>query len=238
MIEFAPFQKYLKGKIKPDARQGTIDTSPEYKEFLDSLARPAPVEPVLTATEEEPKTTPLIEYLRTQKAAKAEKEKIQKEKMRVAKLAAAQAKANAAKLRAEKSQKAETGTNKPVETARDGKPTAARGGRGGKPGGKAKESQRSKQHPQPKNPAPSNPENPSAEPQAAPVETQNAPASSPIMSPSVTADVPNTGATSGQGFRGRGRGRARPHGVYRPGTGRGGRRGGNEGKPLATVAEG
>jgi len=226
MVEFAPFQKYVKGKIKPDPRQGTIDNSPEYKEFLESLTQTTSSEPVAPAPEEGVTTTPLIEYLRTQKAARAAKEKANKEKMRVAKVEAAQAKANAqtAKLRAEKMQKAEStkGGEQPV---RDGK-TAGRGGRGGRgvnpnSGNKSKGGQ-------------------------APKEIQTAEGSSATVSNETPADsaspVTNDSAHPGstQPVRGRGRGRARPRGVYRPGAGRGGRGRGNstDGRPVGAIPDG
>jgi regulator of nonsense transcripts 3 len=245
MIEFAPFQKYVKGKSKPDARQGTIDTSPEYKEFLDSLSQPVPSEPVVTATEG-PTTTPLIEFLRSQKTAKAEKEKANKEKLRLAKIAAVQAKANAQteKLRAEKMQKGIAAANKTGDvtgSSKQGGGGSGRGSRGGK-APKLKDAQRSNRAQQPQNTDKSvnAPVTVGSSSQAPVVET--------IASAVATQLPPNTAPTAAngsgaQGFRGRGRGgRARPHGVYRPDTGRGARRGGgagsNESKPPSGAAEG
>jgi hypothetical protein len=249
MIEFAPFQKFVKGKSKIDTRQGTIDTSPEYKEFLDSLTQPAPpsTEPVTT---DEVKTTPLIEYLRSQKAARAEKEKINREKVRLAKIVAVQAKANAqsAKLRAEKMQKVEVAaaTSKVGESSKPS--TSARGGRsGGKSAGKGKEVQRAKaqrqQHPRQEQQKAKEGtaivlmgESSTIDIPVNPVPPQNA---SPVATTVVLNAANGGGNTGTPGLRGgRGRGRARPHGVYR--GGRGGRRGaaGNEGKSPANVAEG
>lgn len=256
MIEFAPFQKFVKGKPKADPRQGTIDTSPEYKEFLDSLTQPqpSPSDPI-EANEDERKTTPLIEFLRSQKTARAEKERVNREKMRIAKIAAVQAKANAqtAKLRAEKMQKvaAEGQGNKSVES---GKQVAGRGGRGGKAAGRGKDVQRAKaqqQRQQQQQQLPKAQEGAAitligeASTNETPVVSFPSQNTSPITIITTPTPTANTaiggGGGGGQGFRGgRGRGRARPHGVYRPGAGRGGRRGGgasNEGRPPVSVAE-
>jgi regulator of nonsense transcripts 3 len=265
VIEFAPFQKFVKGKTKTDARQGTIDTSPEYKEFLDSLAQPPPPpssfsDPI--EVEEEHKTTPLIEYLRTQKTAKAEKDKINREKARVAKIAALQAKANAqtAKLQAERTQKAAV-ANKSIESGKQGvadggTPPAGgtgrgrgrggkSGGRGGKDGQRSKAQQREQQQQQQKSKSQEGPIVTSMDEALTndiPVNsTSQQNTSPPLMTspPTSTANTENEGSSSGQGFRGRGRGRARPHGVFRPGAGRGGRRGGGkEGKSSASAADG
>ena len=222
MIEFAPYQKVVKGKIKPDARQGTVESSPEYKEFLESLSQPVPSEQVLaSAQEEEVKTTPLIEYLRTQKAARAEKERIQKEKLRLAKVAAVQAKANAQaeKLRAEKLAKATE--NMAAKAAETGK-VAGRGGRGGRTGGKGKDVARAKTQAAQQKPVPST-SNDGSNIEAAAVSTQSVPPVSPVVP---QGEQGATSSGGGAGFRGgRGRGRGRPQGVYRAG-GRGGRRGG------------
>lgn len=248
MIEFAPFQKFVKGKTKIDTRQGTIDTSPEYKEFLDSLTQPEPPSADPGTADEEIKTTPLIEFLRTQKAARAEKERISREKARLAKIAAVQAKANAqtAKLRAEKMQKVEAAATTKVGESSKPSSSVARGGRsGGKSAGKGRDVQRSKsqQQHQPRQEQKAKEGNSIvlvgrssiSETPVNPVLPQN---SSPVAT-TVELSTVNGGSNSGApGSRGgRGRGRARPHGVYR---GRGGRRGaaGNEGKSSANVAEG
>jgi len=244
MIEFAPFQKYVKGKQKPDTRQGTIDTSPEYKEFLDFLAQPPATEPV-TTTDNEHTTTPLIEYLRAQKAAKAEKDRINREKLKASKVAATKAKANAQKVKGEKAVKAvNTGDVKVGgEQVREGKQGAIRGGRGvSKAVNRAAQRARTQQQGSPEK----------TEGSAASSTTSSSIAHSPVVD-AISADVaagssaaaaasPNS-ATSvpQQGFRGRGRGgRARPHGVYRPGAGRGGRRGGigAEAKPTTNSSDG
>ena len=262
MIEFAPFQKSVKGRIKPDARQGTIDTSPEYKEFLDSLAEPTSSEPVTLSVQEEPTTTPLIEYLRHQKAVKAEKERTNKEKARLAKIAALQAKANeqSAKLRADKLAKTEGSQTKGVDTVKEGKqvgvPPSRGGGRGGRGGGgRGRDAPRGKsqaQKPQSsgKNRQVQNNATIVNEP-AAPIaaDTSNAGTvqnvKSPAQPPAIANDSPSEGGISGgsvehpgRGGRGggRGRGRSRPYGVYRPGGGRGGRRGGNSGGGNDTKA--
>lgn len=252
MIEFAPFQKFVKGKTKVDTRQGTIDTSPEYKEFLDSLNQPAPPSTDPVTADEEVKTTPLIEFIRTQKAARAEKERINREKVRLAKIAALQAKANAqtAKLRAEKMQKVEAAaaTNKVGESSKPSG-SATRGGRGGgKSSGKGKDVQRAKAQQQQKHQQQSRQEQKAKEGTAIVLVGEGSTTEIPVnpvppqsASPAETAavlNIANGGGNSGApGLRGgRGRGRARPHGIYR---GRGGRRGGasNEGKSPTSVAE-
>jgi regulator of nonsense transcripts 3 len=61
------------GRRRNDARQGTIDQDPEFKEFLESLTAPLtkPAAPDADAQKEEKvKTTPLIEALREKKANK------------------------------------------------------------------------------------------------------------------------------------------------------------------------
>ncbi|KAG0299017.1 hypothetical protein BGZ96_000049 [Linnemannia gamsii] len=90
-VEFAPFQKIPREQRKADTKQGTIEEDPDYIAFLQSLtADPtdAEKEMKLSGTEQllkesaiNPKSTPLLEALRAQKAA-------------------AQAKAQAAKLAA------------------------------------------------------------------------------------------------------------------------------------------
>ncbi|KAL7422102.1 hypothetical protein Q5752_002745 [Cryptotrichosporon argae] len=79
VVEFAPVQKTpVKAKTKADARMGTIDDDPDYLSFLESLngsgpskaaeialgsATPAPAPAV-------PTSTPLLDHLRSKKAAK------------------------------------------------------------------------------------------------------------------------------------------------------------------------
>lgn len=88
-VEFAPFQKIPKKTTKRDARQGTIDQDPEYIAFLEILKTGAPLQaastlPSINATVnpadgvvgtdkplDKPTSTPLIEFIRAQKAAGA-----------------------------------------------------------------------------------------------------------------------------------------------------------------------
>ncbi|CAO3639908.1 unnamed protein product [Cunninghamella echinulata] len=97
VVEFAPYQSIPKEHKVPDARQGTIEEDPDYQRFMDSLKaeenkpdnetevvegasqierlenRIAMISAQTLATEQanKPKTTPLLEHLRAQKAAKA-----------------------------------------------------------------------------------------------------------------------------------------------------------------------
>ncbi|KAG0042863.1 hypothetical protein BGZ83_012085 [Gryganskiella cystojenkinii] len=78
-VEFAPFQKVPREQRKADTKQGTIEDDPDYQAFLQSLtAEPteAEKEMKLSGTEQllkesalNPKSTPLLEDLRAQKAA-------------------------------------------------------------------------------------------------------------------------------------------------------------------------
>ncbi|KAF9116579.1 hypothetical protein BGX27_001435 [Mortierella sp. AM989] len=96
-VEFAPFQKVPRDQRKTDAKQGTIEEDPEYIAFLQSLnAEPVEAEKEMKLSETElllketavnPKSTPLLEALRAQKAA-------------------AQAKAQAAKIAARQARQA------------------------------------------------------------------------------------------------------------------------------------
>ncbi|KAG0322385.1 hypothetical protein BGZ97_006999 [Linnemannia gamsii] len=96
-VEFAPFQKIPREQRKADTKQGTIEEDPDYISFLQSLtADPtdAEKEMKLPGTEQllkesaiNPKSTPLLEALRAQKAA-------------------AQAKAQAAKMAARQARQA------------------------------------------------------------------------------------------------------------------------------------
>ncbi|CAI6245392.1 unnamed protein product [Periconia digitata] len=73
VLEYAPYPKIQGGRRRNDARQGTIDQDPEFKEFLESLTAPLtkPAVPEADAQKEEKvKTTPLIEALREKKANK------------------------------------------------------------------------------------------------------------------------------------------------------------------------
>jgi len=117
VVEFSPFQKIPKEHKPADPRQGTIESDPDYIAFVESLSvADAPLPNVndakdglsnverlenrismLTAQNHQaeqankPKTTPLLDHLRAQKAAQA----AAKSKAQAAKAAAKQAKAQA-----------------------------------------------------------------------------------------------------------------------------------------------
>ncbi len=99
LVEFAPYQKIPKqSKGKPDTRKGTLEQDPDFQSFVESLKASvqAPIAseqikgyyfPISNESANKPqeassqnKVTPLIEYLRSQKAAAAAKAKIQREK--------------------------------------------------------------------------------------------------------------------------------------------------------------
>ncbi|KAJ3124340.1 hypothetical protein HK100_011270 [Physocladia obscura] len=108
-VELAPFQKIPKLKAKVDYRANTIDTDPEYMEFLDSLNKdpaaiadpgtssPPTATPVATgisaattppqpsAPQFDPKSTPLLDDLRAKKAAIREAAERKKETAAAAK---------------------------------------------------------------------------------------------------------------------------------------------------------
>ncbi|GAA5845938.1 hypothetical protein JCM5353_008173 [Sporobolomyces roseus] len=71
VVEFAPYQKMPTPPSKPDPRQGTIDQDPDFLAF--QIALTAPPDPADTPAEplpdHNPKSTPLLEHLRAQKAA-------------------------------------------------------------------------------------------------------------------------------------------------------------------------
>ncbi|KAK2751177.1 hypothetical protein FQN57_000254 [Myotisia sp. PD_48] len=74
-LEFAPFPRVPSGRVRPDARLGTIDQEPEFITFLQNLTNP-PTKDTEEETEEpekdeKPHITPLIQYLREKKAHKA-----------------------------------------------------------------------------------------------------------------------------------------------------------------------
>ena len=78
VLEFAPYMKLPSNRKRNDARQGTIDQDPEFKEFLESLTAPItkPAAPDAEPQKEEKvKTTPLIEALRERKANKEKPQK-------------------------------------------------------------------------------------------------------------------------------------------------------------------
>lgn len=75
-MEFAPYAKVPGGRVRKDARQGTIDQDPEFFAFLESLTQPITKPTVETATDGEEKKdsvtiTPLVQYIKEKKANKA-----------------------------------------------------------------------------------------------------------------------------------------------------------------------
>lgn len=89
MVEFAPFQKIVKKKLrKKDAKTGSIDDDPEYKKFLETYSieeEKTSISPETLLGDIEAKareligrrTTPLLEYI---KSRKLEKQRIREEK--------------------------------------------------------------------------------------------------------------------------------------------------------------
>ncbi|ORX91373.1 hypothetical protein K493DRAFT_339399 [Basidiobolus meristosporus CBS 931.73] len=100
VVEFAPFQKIPKENQKPDPREGTLEEDPDYLAFLETLkeekenkesngisdgttqlekleARLSKESVVPLSTNSTPKSTPLLDYLRAQKAASKSKKKNQ-----------------------------------------------------------------------------------------------------------------------------------------------------------------
>ncbi|XP_053733507.1 regulator of nonsense transcripts 3A [Synchiropus splendidus] len=89
VVEFAPFQKISKKKLKKkDSKTGSIDEDPEYKRFLEnyscdeekSMANPETLLGEIEAKTREliaKRTTPLLEYIRNKKI---EKQRIREEK--------------------------------------------------------------------------------------------------------------------------------------------------------------
>ncbi|KAL5222902.1 hypothetical protein ABZP36_027615 [Zizania latifolia] len=83
LVEYAPSQQVLKSNTKKDVRQGTIMKDPEYLEFLESISKPAEhlqsAEIQLerkeaeraAAGKEPPIVTPLMVFVRQQRAAKS-----------------------------------------------------------------------------------------------------------------------------------------------------------------------
>ncbi|KAJ7029287.1 midasin nuclear AAA ATPase [Mycena alexandri] len=82
VVEFAPYQKVPPEKKKTDARSGTIEKDEDYISFIESLnaqssnAEPVSLESLIAANQPAPapKTTPLLEALKAEKAAQKEKE--------------------------------------------------------------------------------------------------------------------------------------------------------------------
>ncbi|KAI9687731.1 MAG: hypothetical protein M1822_001811 [Bathelium mastoideum] len=76
-VEFAPYNRIPSGRVRRDARQGTIDQDPDFIAFLESLTTPI-AKPASTdnnvdgnvAEKEKVTTTPLIEHIREMKAKK------------------------------------------------------------------------------------------------------------------------------------------------------------------------
>ncbi|KAK4058831.1 hypothetical protein OIO90_000277 [Microbotryomycetes sp. JL221] len=80
LVEFAPFQRSPLVAVKPDPRQGTIDDDPDYIAFKEALEAPTPAEtsnPDVLAPLD-PKSTPLLEHLRAQRAAEKAAKKAKK----------------------------------------------------------------------------------------------------------------------------------------------------------------
>ncbi|THV05723.1 hypothetical protein K435DRAFT_849719 [Dendrothele bispora CBS 962.96] len=78
VVEFAPYQKVPSDKKKADARNGTIEKDEDYISFINSLnasstSEPVSVEALIASTQPapQPKTTPLLEALKAEKAEKA-----------------------------------------------------------------------------------------------------------------------------------------------------------------------
>ena len=77
-VDFAPYSRIPGGRVRHDARQGTIDQDPEFIEFLEGLTNPvvktAPAE-VISGSPDTAKVeitvTPLIQFLRDKKANKS-----------------------------------------------------------------------------------------------------------------------------------------------------------------------
>ncbi|KAJ6508407.1 Smg-4/UPF3 family-domain-containing protein [Mycena sanguinolenta] len=119
VVEFAPYQKVPSDKKKVDARSGTLDKDEDYISFLESLnAEPSGAEPVSlesliasTRAPSPPKTTPLLEALKAEKAAQREKESAirqiaQQKKKNAAAAAAATASTSGAPLSKKAAKKA------------------------------------------------------------------------------------------------------------------------------------
>ncbi|KAL5215740.1 hypothetical protein ABZP36_007141 [Zizania latifolia] len=83
LVEYAPSQQVPKSNTKKDARQGTIMKDPGYLEFLESISKPAEHLPSAeiqlerkeaeraAAGKEPPVVTPLMVFVRQQRAAKS-----------------------------------------------------------------------------------------------------------------------------------------------------------------------
>ncbi|OZJ03328.1 hypothetical protein BZG36_04223 [Bifiguratus adelaidae] len=143
VVEFAPYQKIPKPNQKVDVRQGTIDEDPDYLAFLESLKEDATdkeeggesgqtwedkfaasvtAQNLAAAESTLGKTTPLLEYLRAQKASQAAK----KARAQVAK---AQSKVQA---RLAKDRKAAQSSLPPTSAKQAGKEAALKQSNGGR----------------------------------------------------------------------------------------------------------
>lgn len=75
-VEFAPYGRVPNGRVRKDARQGTIDQDSEFIDFLESLTNPTPKPTLLeggsdTETKKEDvKVTPLVQFIKDKKANK------------------------------------------------------------------------------------------------------------------------------------------------------------------------
>ncbi|KAF8311294.1 hypothetical protein DL93DRAFT_2169168 [Clavulina sp. PMI_390] len=69
VVEFAPFQKVPADRKKQDARVGTINQDEDFKSFVESLSQAETVVPEAAAPKIDPKSTPLLEALKAEKAA-------------------------------------------------------------------------------------------------------------------------------------------------------------------------
>ena len=75
-VEFAPYGRVPSGKLRKDARQGTIDQDPEFMSFLESLTNPVTKSAPVDQDEEGAKSkekvtvTPLVQYIKDKKANK------------------------------------------------------------------------------------------------------------------------------------------------------------------------
>ncbi|GAA5877421.1 hypothetical protein JCM16303_003326 [Sporobolomyces ruberrimus] len=144
VVEFAPYQRMPTAPSKPDPRQGTIDQDPDFLAFQTALTAPpdpadTPAEPV---TVQDPRSTPLLEHLRAQKAAALATRK-------------AAARKGKAALRGDEPLKGkESGKNGKKNGGGGGGGKEKKNGKGG--GGKSKEPSRSG------TPVPSNPPNKNA----------------------------------------------------------------------------
>ncbi|GAA5894670.1 hypothetical protein JCM6882_006653 [Rhodosporidiobolus microsporus] len=70
VVEFAPYQRLPVAPSKQDPRRGTIDEDTDFLAFSEALkAAPVPVQMPTETAIQAPKTTPLIDHLRQQKAA-------------------------------------------------------------------------------------------------------------------------------------------------------------------------